>query len=77
MSVQVLCLPLWDLSADIHSVTRDLLSGFQCSSFIAPENTVTIKVVVLSWPQNELCVFTDLSATVRPHCPAVYLQRTN
>lgn len=48
MSVQVLCLPLWDLSADIHSVTHDLLSGFQCSSFIAPENTVTIKVVVLS-----------------------------
>lgn len=77
MSVKVLCLPLWDLSADIHSVTHDLLSGFQCSSFIAPENTITIKVVVLSWPQNELCVFTDLSATVRPRCPAVYLQRTN
>lgn len=41
MSVKVLCLPLWDLSADIHSVTHDL-------SFIAPENTITIKVVVLS-----------------------------
>lgn len=48
MSVKVLCLPLWDLSADIHSVTHDLLSGSQCSSFIAPENTITIKVVVLS-----------------------------
>lgn len=48
MSVKVLCLRLWDLSADIHSVTHDLLSGSQCSSFIAPENTITIKVVVLS-----------------------------